>query len=82
MSCRCCGGEGLDRPRKAVLKVTGMSCNHCKKAVEGALRKLDGVQDVQVKLEEDLVVIKYNPLEVGLPEFREAIEEAGYEVQE
>jgi copper chaperone CopZ len=50
--------------------------------VEGALRKLDGVQDVQVKLEEDLVVIKYNPLEVGLPEFREAIEEAGYEVQE
>lgn len=82
MGCRCCGGGGLDRPREAALKVEGMSCNHCKKAVEDALRKLDGVQDVQVKLEEGLVIIKYNPLEVGLPEFRKAIQEAGYEVQE
>lgn len=33
------------------LTITGMSCGHCVKAVEGALKGIPGVQDVQVDLE-------------------------------
>ena len=32
------------------LKVEGMSCNHCKEAVEGALKKLPGVKSAVVDL--------------------------------
>lgn len=33
------------------LNITGMSCGHCVKAVEGALKAVPGVQDVRVDLE-------------------------------
>lgn len=82
MGCHCCGEGGLNQPREVTFKVDGMSCSHCKSVVKDALRKLDGVRDVQVELERGLVTIKYDPIEVGLPELQEAIREAGYEVRQ
>lgn len=32
------------------LNVSGMSCGHCKSAVEGALRKVEGVKAAEVDL--------------------------------
>lgn len=32
------------------LNISGMSCGHCVKAVEGALRGVPGVEDVRVDL--------------------------------
>ncbi|CEO87488.1 Copper ion binding protein [Syntrophaceticus schinkii] len=78
MGCHC--GGGLDQPREVTLKVAGMSCKHCQKAVEDALKNLEGVKDVQINLEQGIVKVKYNPIEVGLQEFKKAIEDAGYEV--
>lgn len=40
------------------LNVSGMSCGHCKTAVEGALKKISGVQDVQVNLEQGKAMIQ------------------------
>lgn len=34
------------------LKIEGMSCNHCKMAVEKALKSVAGVEQVQVFLQE------------------------------
>ena len=72
MGCRCCGG-GINLPKEMTLEVTGMNCKHCQKAVEDALGTLDGVTDVKVDLEGGLVKIKYDPIEVGLPEFNGVI---------
>ncbi|HAF17548.1 MAG: cation transporter [Thermacetogeniaceae bacterium] len=77
--CSHCSGV-IDQPKELTLKVAGMSCQHCQQAVIKALMGLDGVQDVQVNLKEGLVKVVYNPVEAGLPEFKEAIEDAGYEV--
>ena len=33
------------------LNITGMSCGHCVKAVEGALKAVPGVEGVRVSLE-------------------------------
>ncbi|AWN21834.1 heavy metal transport/detoxification protein [Deinococcus irradiatisoli] len=33
------------------LKITGMTCSHCVKAVESALNEVEGVAAVQVQLE-------------------------------
>lgn len=40
------------------LKVTGMSCGHCVKAVEKALKAIPGVENVQVTLEPGKAVVE------------------------
>lgn len=35
---------------QATIEVKGMTCGHCEKAVEGALKELDGVSKVEVHL--------------------------------
>jgi copper chaperone len=36
--------------RLSKIKVAGMTCGHCQRAVESAIRDLEGVSDVQVDL--------------------------------
>jgi copper chaperone len=62
---------------KAVIKVEGMSCNHCKMAVEKALKQVGGVEAVQVDLDKKEVVVKGCAARDRLTQ---AITEAGYEV--
>jgi len=40
------------------LKVNGMTCGHCEKAVHNALKNVPGVQDVQVNLQEGTVTVQ------------------------
>ncbi len=63
---------------KMVLLVEGMSCGHCKKAVEDAVGKLDGVEKVSVDLESKKVEIEGSDLDEK--EIKEIIEDAGYDV--
>ncbi|WP_085993813.1 copper chaperone CopZ [Oceanobacillus senegalensis] len=63
------------------LNVQGMSCGHCKMAVEGALNKLDGVSSAEVNLEAGKVVIAYDHSKVNVEVMKEAIEEQGYDVE-
>lgn len=62
---------------KTVLKVNGMSCNHCKMAVEKAVQELKGVEDAQVNLDQKELVVTGN---VTREQLIEAITKAGYEV--
>jgi copper chaperone len=43
------------------LKIDGMSCNHCKMAVEKALAKISGVKSYSVDLEKGEASITGNP---------------------
>lgn len=58
--------------------IEGMSCGHCVKAVEGALKELDGVKSVVVDLEGKKAVVEGDNLDDN--KIKEAIDEAGYEV--
>ena len=42
------------------LNVTGMSCGHCVKAVEGALKAVPGVENAQVSLENGKATVQGN----------------------
>ena len=59
-----------------VFQVTGMTCDHCQRAVDSAIRQLHGVQNVRVNLNtgEAKVVGNASDQEVSA-----AVEEAGYE---
>jgi len=59
------------------VKVSGMSCAHCQRAVEKALMALDGVSEVCVKLEEGCALITLEH-EVSSAEVKAALEEEGF----
>ncbi len=62
-----------------VLKIEGMSCNHCKMAVEKALKGVSGVTGVQVDLAKKEAVVSGTPEHAAMVK---AIDEAGYKVVE
>ncbi|MCF8566052.1 copper ion binding protein [Alicyclobacillus tolerans] len=62
-----------------VLKVKGMTCNHCKHAVESALSDLPGVAKATVDLEKGEVTVEMTQ-SVSHEAMKEAIDEAGYEL--
>lgn len=65
--------------KETALKVEGMTCNHCKAAVEGALNELNGVESATVSLQDHRVDVIHNET-VTLQQMVEAVEEQGYDV--
>jgi len=62
-----------------ILKVKGMSCQHCVMSVTKALNQLEGVKNVQVDLAKGEVQFD-NTKEVASSRIAKAIQDAGYEV--
>jgi len=65
---------------KKTLKVEGMSCEHCAKAVTEAVSGLSGLAKVKVDLKGASVSFEFDPAKAGLKEIEAAIVEAGYSV--
>ena len=62
-------------------RVTGMTCDHCVRAVTTELVLLPGVRSVNIDLAEGAVTVTSDgPLDQQ--EVREAIDEAGYALQD
>ena len=59
--------------------VSGMTCEHCVRAVTTEVLQVDGVQDVEVDLTEGRVVVRSEQA-VDDSAVREAVDEAGYTV--
>ncbi|HUW63430.1 MAG TPA: copper ion binding protein [Spirochaetia bacterium] len=63
-----------------VLNVEGMSCNHCKMAVEKALSKVPGVSHAAVDLAAKKASVDYDPAVATRDLMVKAVEDAGYSV--
>jgi copper chaperone len=63
----------------SVLKVKGMSCQHCVMSVTKALNQLDGIKNVQIDLTKGEVRFD-NTKSVASDRIQKAITDAGYEV--
>ncbi len=64
-----------------ILKINGMSCDHCVAHVKKALEQVDGVKSAEVSLENKQAKV-YLSKEVEEKAFKKAIEDAGYELSE
>ncbi|EEQ81077.1 copper chaperone CopZ [Staphylococcus warneri] len=64
-----------------IINVEGMSCDHCKNAVESALAKMNGVSAAEVDLEKGQVRVDYNEEKVQLSDMKDSIEDQGYDVK-
>jgi len=64
---------------KVILKIGGMSCVMCVKAIEDALGKLDGVTNVIVNLTAEKAYVTYNPQITSITDMKDVIEDLGYQ---
>lgn len=64
---------------KKQINIEGMSCEHCVKHVENALKEIDGIVDVNVDLKGNKAVIEFDS-EILDSQIKEAIDDAGYDV--
>ena len=64
---------------RLVMGVGGMSCQGCVKNVTGVLKALPGVEQVEVSLEAEQATIDYDPQQVSLPQFMDAVVGAGFD---
>ena len=63
----------------SILKVKGMSCQHCMMSVTKALNRLEGIKNVQVDLVKGEVQFD-NTKELAPNRIEKAIQDAGYEI--
>ena len=61
-----------------VLSVEGMTCHSCLRHVESALRDLEGVRGVEVRLREGKAIVEHEGAEPSAAAMVEALREAGY----
>ncbi len=64
---------------EATYSVTGMTCDHCVRAVEAEVGKVPGVSSVSVNVESGRVTV-FSEAPIDPVAVRAAVEEAGYEV--
>ncbi|MGV8983906.1 heavy metal translocating P-type ATPase [Clostridium sp.] len=64
------------------MKIEGMTCASCAKAVERATRKLDGVLEANVNIATEKLSINYEPSKVKVMDIKKAVEKAGYKAIE
>ena len=61
-----------------IIKINGMSCGHCSMAVKKALVQIEGVEKVEVSLEDKTATINSTTsLDINI--LKEIIDDEGYE---
>lgn len=77
--CKFCGCSS-NKLEKQTLTVEGMSCGHCKNAVEKAVRGLPGVMAAEVDLAAKRLAVEYDASKNSLDDIKKAVDDAGYKV--
>ncbi len=57
-----------------------ISCEHCQRAIEGAVGEVEGVQQVKVDIPTKTVHVEYDPQQVTLAKIEEVMDDVGYTV--
>jgi copper chaperone CopZ len=65
---------------KVILDVPDISCEHCQRAIEGALRQETGVASVHVDVPTKKVYLDYDPAKLSLAHVSAVLDDEGYAV--
>ncbi|MCB2291783.1 cadmium-translocating P-type ATPase [Clostridium sp. CS001] len=76
------GYKAISDVSNKTMKIEGMTCAACAKAVERATRKLDGVTDANVNYATEKLIINYEPSKLNVIDIKKAVEKAGYKAIE
>ncbi|MDF2671784.1 MAG: copper-translocating P-type ATPase [Clostridiales bacterium] len=76
------GYKAISDSVNKTMKIEGMTCASCVKAVERATKKLDGVTEASVNLATEKLTISYEASKVRVVDIKKAVEKAGYKAIE
>lgn len=65
---------------KVILSVPDISCEHCQRAIEGALRNEPGVASARVDVPDKKVYLDYDPARISLDQVKTILDDEGYTV--
>ncbi len=65
---------------KKIIKINGMSCEHCKKRVENKLSELEGILNVNVDLDSKIATLEIEK-NIDNTLLKDVVEDLGYEVE-
>jgi copper chaperone len=65
---------------QTILRVDGMSCQHCVNAITDAVSVLDGVDQVEIDLDAKTVTVVHNLEAVSIEKIRDEIEDQGFDI--
>lgn len=68
--------------KNQVLRVTGMSCDHCVQTINKAVEGISGVAGVVVDLDKKAVTVDFEENQTDLKTISDKITEVGFEVTE
>ena len=72
------GGSGSG---KAILKITGMSSDHCVGIVSGAIKKLPGIKNYNVNLATEKATVEFDETKTSESSIISSIESLGYKAR-
>lgn len=67
--------------KKAVMQLETLTCPSCMKKIEGALDKVEGVENVKVLFNASKAKVDFDEAKVSADELKEIVEKTGYQVQ-
>ncbi|WP_019721067.1 heavy-metal-associated domain-containing protein [Heyndrickxia coagulans] len=67
--------------KKAVMQLETLTCPSCMKKIEGALGKVEGVENVKVLFNASKAKVDFDEAKVSTDELKEIVEKTGYQVQ-
>lgn len=70
--------KDLERDRLAVIRIEGMHCHRCEQSIQRSIRRLAGVNEVEVDFPTSQASVLYDPQRVAVKDLMEAIAQAGY----
>ena len=68
----------LAATKKSTIRVEGMKCGKCSGSVEKALKATQGVEKVEISLQQKEVVVEYDDEKVTEAKLREVINATGF----
>ena len=68
--------------KQELIKVEGMTCQHCVQTIMKALKKIPGLNTIDVSLDKKEVNVRFDENETNLQEITKKIVEVGFEIPE
>ena len=66
--------------QETVLSVPDISCEHCVRAINGALKDLPGIEKVDTDIPTKTVHLSYDPTKISLDKVEAVLDDVGYVV--
>jgi Cu+-exporting ATPase len=68
----------LEHDHLVVIRIEGMHCHKCEQSIQKSLKRLPGVNEVEVDFPTSQASVLFDPKSVTIADLMQAVDQAGY----